>query len=78
MTDQHETDEAITEETTTDEAITDETAEDEPEVEGFGGINTTRSNIKHAGSVAAPAPAPAFGGIGSGKSDYAIKEQGIK
>jgi len=59
------------------ETITDDvTAEsDEPEVEGFGSINITRSNIK--GAVVA-SPTPGIGGIGAGPADIAIKENGIK
>ncbi|MDQ6726985.1 MAG: hypothetical protein M3066_12585 [Actinomycetota bacterium] len=48
--------------------------EAEAEVEGFGAINITRSNIKGAGAMAAP---PGTGGVG-GPSQLAIKEQGIR
>jgi hypothetical protein len=49
--------------------------EEEAEVEGFGGINTTRSNIKRPGVTATPG----IGGIGGvGPSEIAIKEQGVK
>ncbi|MCA1692720.1 MAG: hypothetical protein LC733_11185 [Actinobacteria bacterium] len=60
-------------------AVADDEAE--AEVEGFNGINTTRDNIPRRprpASATAPATAPAVGDMGLGRSEYAIKEQGIK
>jgi hypothetical protein len=44
---------------------------------GAAGINTTRSNIKNAGGVAATTEAGTAGG-GAEPSGYAVKEQGVK
>lgn len=49
----------------------------EAEVEGFGGINTTRSNIPRRPRPAS-AVATAPGDIGMGRTEIAIKEQGVK
>lgn len=56
------------------ETIPDADADAEADVEGFGSINTTRSNIKSAGMAAGAA---GTGGV-SGRSEIAIKEQGVK
>lgn len=58
----------------TEQDQTEITPEEEPEVEGFGSILTTRSNIK----ATRPAAAPAVGGIGGGQTEIGIKENGVK
>ena len=58
-------------------------AGDEEEVDpmaGAAGINTTRSNIKHAGSVTTEGGTAGTAGTAGGGAEpgIAIKEQGIK